>query len=101
MAEGGIPEEHFLELKETTDRLAVIGEPAKEKYQVAALLASLPRTYDTVVSSLCTNDSATFSFIQESLLNEEMRRSRNELQSGGQPKSLGGAVLELLSPVYR
>ena len=72
----------------------MIEEPVEEKYQVSALLASLPRSCDTVVSNLCTNDSATFSFIQESLLNEEMRRrSRNELQSGGQPKSLGGAVL--------
>ena len=46
------------------------------------------------MSNLCTNDSATLSFIQESLLNEEMRRrSWNELQSGGQPKALGGAAL--------
>ena len=68
----------------------MIEEPVKEKYQIAALLASLPRSYDTVVSNLSANDGATLAFVQESLLNEEMRRrSRNEFQSGGQPEASG------------
>ena len=84
MAEGGSLENRLHELKDITDRLAVNGEAVKEKYQVAALLASLPRS-NTAVSKLSANDSAILSFTQKSLLNEDVRRtSRDEFQSGAQ-----------------
>ena len=48
MEEGTPIAEHLKEMKEITDRLALIGAPIFEEDQVVTLLGSVPLNYSTI-----------------------------------------------------
>ena len=75
MKEGTSTEAHLKQMKEITDRLAVIGAPISEEDQVVTLLGSLPRSYSTLVTALeARGDDLTLRFVQQALIQEEQKR---------------------------
>ena len=76
MKEGTSMEAHLKQMKEITDRLAVIGAPISEEDQVVILLGSLPRSYSTLVTALeARGDDLTLRFVQQALIQEEQKRN--------------------------
>ena len=74
MKEGTSIKAHLKYMKEITDKLAAIGAPISEEYQVVTLLGSLPQSYSTLVTALeaCV-DGVTLSFVQQALIHEEQK----------------------------
>ena len=64
-------------MKEVPDRLAVIGAPISEDYQVVTLLGSLPSSYKMYIAALDTRTEAVdLAFVQEALIYEEQKPSK-------------------------
>ena len=60
------------EMKELTDKLSSVGA---EEDQVVTLLGSLPPSYSTLVTALEAQvDNIRLDFVQQSLIQEEMKR---------------------------
>lgn len=78
MRESTSVESHLKYMKELTDKLATLGAPVTEEYQVATLLGSLPKTYATLVTALESQGDRGLSltFVQRALLNEEEKQNR-------------------------
>ena len=82
MKEGTSVEEHIKDMKELTDRLAVIKAPIAEEDQVVTLLGSLPPTYSTLVTALESRDTISLRYAQQSLIREEQRLYGDSKQNG-------------------
>ena len=71
MKDGISMEAHIKNMKELTDRLAVINAPIAEEDQVVTLLGSLPPSYSTLVTAFEARDVISLSYVQQSLIREE------------------------------
>lgn len=73
-------EEHLRRMKEITDQLAAINAPIPEDEHIVAILLSLPRNYNTIVTALTAKgDELHLSQVQQALMNEEERRLQTKL----------------------
>ena len=67
-------ESHLREMKEITDKLASIGAKVAEEDEVVTLLGSLPSSYSGLVPALEARENVTLDYVQQSLIQEEMKR---------------------------
>ena len=65
-------EVHIKTMKELTDRLAAINAPITEEDQVVTLLESLSSSYSTPVTALEAGYAITLSYVQQTLICEEL-----------------------------
>ena len=71
--------EHLRKLKVITDQLAAIKAPVPEDEHIVALLLSLPRSYNTLVTALTAKgDELNLSQLHQVLLNEEEKRKQSK-----------------------
>ena len=77
MKEGTSLEAHIKHMKEVADQVAAIDFSISEKDQVVTFLGSLPHSYSTIVSALEAQgaDNLSLSFVQQALVNEELKLS--------------------------
>ena len=72
-------EEHLRHMKEITDQLAAINAPIPEDEHIVAILLSLPRTYNTIVTALTAKgDELHLAQVQQALINEEEKRLQSK-----------------------
>jgi hypothetical protein len=71
-------------MKVITDQLAAIKAPIPEDEHIVALLLSLPRSYNTLVTALTAKeDELNLSQLHQALLNEEEKRKQSKSKVGG------------------
>lgn len=78
--ENGNVEEHINKMSDLFQKLVDIGEQEiSESWNVAMLLSSLPRSYDTLITALEAReeDDLNFAFVQQKVLAEYQRRNNN------------------------
>ena len=65
-------------MQETFDSLAVLEDPVSEKKQVMFILASLPESFQTIVTALAasTEDVPSLADVKEKLRSEELRQKQ-------------------------
>ena len=83
LKEGDLVQEHVKAMTEIFNELAVIGEEILEEVRVVYLLASLPKSFNALVTALEANaEIPRMEIVTERLLNErkETERSRNECE---------------------
>ena len=79
LREGGSVQEHIRQMTEIFEELAVIGDPVSEEDRVVHLLASLPESYDMVVTALEANaEVPKMAVVTEHLLNQERKQKVRE-----------------------
>ena len=86
LAEGGSLQEHIKFMSEICDELSVIGETVSEEDRVVYLLASLPESYNVLVTALKTSTEVpTLAVVREHLLHEEtkMKSRSNQFSQEG------------------
>jgi len=79
MDETGNMETHISELTNLFQRLVDLGEEQlSERWMVAMILSSLPRSYDTLVTALEARSEAdiTMPLVKSKLINEYNRRKK-------------------------
>ena len=67
--------EAHLKKMELTDKLAAVGALIEEEDQVVTLLGSLPKKYSTLVTLEAQGDDISLSYVQQSLIHEELKLS--------------------------
>lgn len=73
--EGGAVQEHIRQMTEIFQELAVVGDPVGEEDRVVYLLASLPESYDMVVTAFEANSEVPkIEVVTERLLNHEKKQ---------------------------
>lgn len=89
LKEGDSMQEHIRTVTELFEELAVVGDPVSEEDRAVHLLASLPGSYDMLVTALEANsDVPKMEVVTERLLHEERKqRDRGETESV-QPKAM-------------
>lgn len=86
--DSGSVQEHIKEMSEIFESLSVIGDPIKEEDRVVHLLASLPDSYNMLVTALEANaDVPEMAVVTERLLHEE--RKIEERRGASKNKELG------------
>ena len=86
LAEGGSLQDHIMYMTEICDKLSVIGEAISEKDRVIYLLASLPGSYNMLVTALqASTEVPRLTVVRERLLHEEtkMKSKSNQLGQEG------------------
>ena len=86
MKESDSLEEHLRRMKVITDQLTAIKATIPEDEHIVALLLSLPRSYNTLVTALTAKgDELKLSQLHQALLNEDEKRkqSKSKLTGGG------------------
>ena len=84
MKESDSLDEHLRKLKVITDQLAAIKAPVPEDEHIVALLLSLPRSYNTLVTALTAKgDELNLGQLHQALLNEEEKRKQSKSKTGG------------------
>ena len=86
LAEGGSVHEHVKLMTEICEELSVIGEAISEEDRVVYLLASLPKSYNVLVTAPeASADIPTLAVVSERLLHEEtkMKSRSNQLNQEG------------------
>ena len=74
LAEGGSVQQHIKCMSEICDELSAIGETVSEEDRVVYLLASLPESYNVLVTALEANaDVPSLAVVRERLLHEESK----------------------------
>ena len=75
---GGSVDEHLKSLQEIFDSLAVLEDPDSENKQVMFILASLPESFQTMVTALAasTDDVPSLSDVKERLRSKELRQKQ-------------------------
>ena len=74
LAEGGSVQQHIKCMSEICDELSAIGETVGEEDRVVYLLASLPESYNVLVTALEANaDVPSLAVVRERLLHEESK----------------------------
>ena len=86
LREGESVHEHIKAMTELFEALAVIGDPVTEEDQVVHLLASLPDSYDMLVTALEANSEAVpkMEIVTERLLHEERKMKEKGTGEDGQ-----------------
>ena len=85
LEEGESVQEHIKTMTETFEELAVIGDAVSEEDQVVHLLASLPATYDMLVTALeaQSENVPKWELVTERLRHEEQKREeKTPIESG-------------------
>ena len=68
-------DEHLRRMKEITDQLAAIKAPIPEDEHIVALLLSLPRSYNTLITALTAKgDELSLAQVHQALRSEEEKR---------------------------
>ena len=76
--------EHLRRMKVTTDQLAAIKVAIPEDEHIVALLPSLPRSYNTLVTALTAKgDELNLSQLHQTLLNEDEKRKQSKSKLAG------------------
>ena len=89
LQDGKSVQEHIKEMTEIFNELAVIGAPLDEEDQVVHLLASLPESYDTLVTALEANEKVpSMEIVIDRLLYEEKKASERGESSSYNAKGL-------------
>ena len=89
LKEGESVQEHIRKMTELFEELAVVDDPVKEEDRVVHLLASLPETYDMLVTALEANsDVPKMEVVTERLLHEERKQRDRGESEGAQPKAM-------------
>ena len=79
LREGDSVQEHIRKMIEIFEELAVIGDPVTEEDRVVYLLASLPESYNMLVTALEANsDVPQMEVVTERLLHEERKQQGRE-----------------------
>jgi len=81
MSENGNAEEHINQMSDWFQKLVDIGEKEiSESWNVAMLLSSLPKSYDTLITALEARDEGdlNFAFVQRKVLAEYQRRRASD-----------------------
>ena len=80
LKEGDAVQEHIRQMTEIFEELAVIGDPVNEEDRVVHLLASLPESYNMLVTALEANaDVPQMAVVTERLLHEEKKQKDREV----------------------
>ena len=74
-------DEHLRRMKEIADQLAAIKAPIPEDEHIVALLLSLPRSYNTLITALTTNGDELS--LAQALVSEEEKRGLYKGKDGG------------------
>ena len=76
--DGGSIDKHLKSMQETFDSLAVLEDPVSEKKQVMFILASLPESFQTMVTALAasTEDVSSLADVKEKLQSEKLIRQK-------------------------
>ena len=86
LSEGGSVQDHVKSMTEVCDQLSAIGDPVNEEDRVVYLLASLPESYNVLVTALEANaEVPALAVVTERLLHEEAKiksRSNQSSQEG-------------------
>ena len=92
MKEGTSVDKHLKHMKDITDKLVAIGVPISEEDQVVTLLGSLPRSFATLVTAIETRmDDVSLDYVQQALIQEDMKQSELSSQLNGAESALAGA----------
>ena len=99
MKESDKLDEHFRRMKVITDQLAAIQAPIPEDERMVALLLSLPRSYNTVVTALTARgDDLNLTQLHQALINEEEKRKQNNSKLTGEEFGEGESALQHNKP---
>ena len=75
--------QHIKEMTEVFEELSIVGDPIKEEDRVVHLLASLPSTFDVLVTALeASEDVPKMEVVTERLLREEIKLKEKEACGG-------------------
>ena len=89
LRDGESVQEHIRKLTELFEELAVVGDPMKEEDQVVHLLASLPESFNVLVTALEANaDVPKMEVVTERLLHEERKHQDNAGSSSSKALSV-------------
>ena len=92
MKEGTSVDQHLKHMKDITDKLAAIGAPISEEDQVVTLLESLPRSFATLVTAIeARMDGVSLDYIQQAVIQEEIKQSELSGKLSGAESALSGA----------
>ena len=95
MKESDHIDEHLRRMKVITDQLAAIKAPIPEDKHIVALLLSLPRSYNTLVTALTAKgDELTLTQLHQALLNEEEKRKQSKSKATGGGTDDGESALQ-------
>ena len=79
LKDGQSVQKHVKALTEIFDELSVIGDPLDEENQVVHVLASLPESYDMLVTALeASPEVPKLAVVTERLLHEELKRKEKD-----------------------
>ena len=68
-------------MTEIFDELAIVGDPLDDENKVVHLLASLPKSYEILVTALeASAELPKIDVVTERLLHEEMKQKNSDLQ---------------------
>ena len=88
LREDGAVQEHIKETTEIFDELSVIGDPLSEEDRVVYLLASLPESYNMLVTALEANaEVPKMEVVTERLMHEE-RRQKDRAEDTNSEKAM-------------
>ena len=88
LKDGQSVQKHIKTLMEIFDELSIIGDPSDEENQVVHLLASLPESYDMLVTALEASPNVPkLAVITERLLHEE-RKKEKEVAGDAEVKAM-------------
>jgi len=81
LAEGGSVQEYVKFMSEICDELSAIGKNISEEDRVVYLLASLPESYNTLVTALeASTEVPSLAVVRKRLLHEETKRKSKSSQ---------------------
>ena len=91
LEDGGSMNDHVREMLETFNELALIGSALEPEDQVITLLASLPSSYDMLITALEVHDTVpTIEVVTERLRQFEMKLEKENSSVIGEEKGLVG-----------
>ncbi len=90
MKSGSTMQAHLKELSDLVERLAALGSPVDEQYQVALLLQSLPTAYEPLRAAYMAKGAVQMSELHEALITQEARFVE---QDGGSEMDSGERAL--------
>ena len=92
--DGGSVNEHLKSLQEIFDSLAVLEDPVTENKQVMFILASLPESFQTMVTALAASagDVPSLVDIKERIRSEELRQKQSIVTDDAGRKALAAAT---------
>ena len=89
LKDGQSVQKHVKALTEIFDELSIIGDPLDEEDQVVHVLASLPESYDMLVTALeASPEVPKLDVVTERLLHEESKRREKEVAEDAEVKAM-------------